>query len=157
MPVTIASWQPRNPLGQSSGRYHRAARPIFSRRQDHEPAGTLLEGTIRRNIRGFVSFVGGTPPFSWTRNAFDVSGGAPRGAVTSPENFMISTRVVLTVGNQRSNPLARPIYGTWQLQPTPPLVRAGNAPGRPSVRERIVSLGSRVPPLNSYGPDSEQP
>lgn len=158
MPVTVAQWQDRNPLAQAPGFFRRAAaRPIYMRRQDVEPAGVLAPGTLRRYVRGLVNVSAGNPSFSWSRNDFDSTRGRVRGAVTAPENYLISTRHVLTVGNQLRGAHSRPFVAPWVNQPIPPLVHVGNAPGRPSVRERILSFGSRVIPLNGYGPDAEAP
>ena len=151
MPPTVASWQPRNPLGSTPDYYHRVSGPIFMRRQDVEREGILAPGTIRRVFwRALAGMVGAGPAFSWSRNSPDRCGPV-RGQTTTPELGIISTRHYLTAGNQRSNPFARQVAGTFQLQPVSPIVHAGNVQGRPSIREQILSLGSRIAPLNGGG------
>lgn len=155
MPATVADWQPRNPLRQAPDFYHRVERPMFSQRFDVEPEGIIAPGTIRRWWHALAGYVGAGPAFSWTRNDVDRNAGAVLGETTTPEQYMISTRYVLTYGNQRSNPMLRPAVPNRQLQPISPLVHAGNAPGRPSVRAEIPSFGSRIPSLN--GPEGLTP
>lgn len=149
MPPNVADWQPRNPLGETPNLYRRKPFTPYSRRQDVELEGILAPGTIRRAFwRALAGMTGAGPAFSWSRNSLD-RGGPVRGQTTTPEIGILSTRHFLTVGNQRSNPFARRAVGTFQLQPTSPIVHAGNVQGRPSIREQILSLGSRIPPLNA--------
>lgn len=149
MPATVASWQPRNPLGETPNRYRRLPFAPYVRRQDVEKEGVLAPGTIRLAFwRALAGMVGAGPAFSWSRNSAD-RGGPIRGATSTPELGILSTRHFLTAGNQRSNPFARPAVGVFQLQPTSPIVHAGNVQGRPSIREQILSLGSRITPLNA--------
>lgn len=149
MPPTVADWQPRNPLGESPDRYRRLRFTPYGRRQDVEKEGTLAPGTIRLAFwRGLAGYLGAGPAFSWSRNSSD-RGGPIRGETTTPQLGILSTRYFLTAGNQRSNPFARRAVGTFQLQPISPIVHVGNVQGRPSIREQILSLGSRIPPLNA--------
>lgn len=157
-PIVSSTLQSRNPLGEpvGVGAWRSRALPMFTMPAvDHEPQGILAPGTIRRYVRGLIGLSPGMPAFSWSRNNFDRVAGPIRGRMSAPENYLISTRYVLTYGNQRSNPFAKPTVPNRQLQPVSPLVYHGNAPGRPSVRERILSFGSRVVPLNAYGPDHD--
>lgn len=155
MPATVADWQSRNPLGQQPDEWRSRLLPMFTTPSfDFKPQGELAPGTLRRYVRGLIGLSAGMPAFSWSRNLFDRVAGGARGEQTAPENYYISTRYVLTYGNQRSNPLARQFVPNRQLQPVSPLVYHGNAPGRPSVRERIISFGSRVPALNAPAADS---
>jgi hypothetical protein len=147
MPVTLTSRESRNPLGQRSDRFVRGRLLLYTRRQDVAMPHQQEPGTIRRFFRGFAGYTGGPPPFSWTRNGF-----APEppvaSAVSTPEFFLISTTDVLTVGNQRSNPMLRPVVIPRIQHTASPLTWVGNRQGRPTVRQRIASLGSRVPPAN---------
>ncbi len=145
---------PRNPEHQSSNRFHRLSRVLLEQRLDIVPAGRAEPGTIRRLIRGLVGYTGAAEPFSWTRNGFSDSSREVCGPVSSPRRFLVSTVNTLTVGNQLSNPMVRPIVVRQRQAPAPPLVQAGNVQGRPTVRNRIRSFGSRVQPLNGPSVDS---
>lgn len=149
MPAIVAAEvQSRNPLGQTSSRFRDVFHPRYTRRQDVAIAHRQEPGTIRRWWRALAGYTGGPPPFSWTRNGFAPE---PRvgAAVTTPEFFALTTTNVLTVGNQLSNPMLRPIVKPRVQYPPAPLTWVGNRQGRPGVRQRIASLGSRVPPLNA--------
>jgi hypothetical protein len=144
---------PRNPLAQRSNRFHRNRLILMTRRQDVVQAGRANPGTIRRLWQNVIGYTGAAPAFSWTRNGFEPE--APvRGQVSSPLRYLISTVDTLTAGNQLSNPMMRPVVIRQPQAPPVPLTWAGNVQGRPTVRNRIRSLGSRVPPLNAPSPDA---
>ena len=147
MPSIVATGPARNPLGQRSDRFRDIHVPHYTRRQDVVIPHRQEPGTIRRFFRALTSYTGGPPPFSWTRNGFAPE--PPVAAdVSTPEFFLISTTDFLTVGNQRSNPKLRTVTPRRVQYPPPPLTWVGNVQGRPTVRQRIASLGSRVPPAN---------
>lgn len=119
----------------------------MTRRQDVITPTVAEPGTIRGFWRGLAGYVGATPAFSWTANGFAAN--APiRGPVTNSLRYLITTRNVLTAGNQRSNPIQRPPIVRQAQAPPVPLVYAGNIQGRPTIRARIISFGSRIPAVN---------
>lgn len=145
---------PRNPYGLAGfARFHRNRLLLYTRDQDRELRHTVLNpGTIRRWIMPALRYVGAQGPFSWTENSF--SPDAPRGpgGQTNPRRFLISTVDTLTAGNQLSNPMLRPAIPPTVAYPAPPLVLAGNVQGRPTLRQRVPSFGSRIPALNVQAP-----
>lgn len=146
MPAIVSSEvQSRNPLGQRADRFRRGRLLLFTRRQDVAPAGTAEPGTIRRWVRGLAAYTGGPAVLSWTKNAMDVEG-RPAGPVSTPERFLISSTNVLRAGNQLSNPMLREVVPSRIRQAIPSASTMQQ--GRPSVRYRIRSLGSRVAPVN---------
>lgn len=158
----------RNPLAQRPGRFHRL-RPlggdvvsvdtagetptrfhehaaVFIRRPGRSPGlmetdletGTLAAGTVRRLWQPIISPVPAPPPFEVsaqpttitrttrysTRNFYQPSG-------SSDSRFLgLHTVIKQAV---RSKPVSRGSGGTL---------------GRPTLRNRMSSFGSRVPPLN---------
>lgn len=149
---------PRNPLGQTPDRFHSRTWLLLSRRQDHVGrTTTLVPGvTVRVLWRNLVNYLnsGGSADFNWTLNTWENSPDVPRGPVTTSLRYLISTLWTVTAGNQRSMPIVRPPIVRQRQSPAPPLVYAGNLQGRPVLRNRMVSFGSRVPPVNGVSPDS---
>jgi hypothetical protein len=142
---------PRNPYGvEGFARFHRNRLLLFTRDQDRVLRVTVANpGTIRRFLMPALRYVGAMGPFSWTENSF--SPDAPRGpgGQTNPLRYLISTTDTLTAGNLLSNPMMRPAVPPSVAYPAPPLVLAGNVQGRPTLRQRVPSFGSRIPALNT--------
>lgn len=150
----------RNPLGQVPGtRFHRNRLILMERRQDRITPTRAQPGTIRRWYRSLIGYTSarGSADFSWTRDGFDVAPAGAQGPVSSPLRYLITTRDTLTAGNQLSQPIARVAHKPSILAPRPPLVWVGNVQGRPTVRNRIVSFGSRIPALNPASADATLP
>lgn len=148
MPAIVSDQvQSRNPLGQRTDRFRRGRLLLYTRRQDVTPARTAEPGVIRRWVHGLAGYTGGPPPLSWTRNAFAVDHAAA-GPVSTPERFLISQDPAPFAGNQRSNPMLRPIVASTIRYPPPSLTWVGNQQNRPTVRQRIRTLGARVAPAN---------
>lgn len=145
---------PRNPYGIAGFvRFHRNRLLLYTRMQDRVLRETVANpGTIRRFVMPALRYVGAQGPFSWTENAF--SPDAPRGpgGQSNPLRYLISTTDTTTAGNLRSNPMRRPAVPPSVASPSPPLVLAGNVQGRPTLRQRVPSFGSRIPALNTQVP-----
>lgn len=134
-------------------RFHRNRLLLFTREQSRELRQTVAEpGTIRRFEQVHAGYIGAAPAFSFTANGFDhdstLKAGEP---LTNTRRFLISTRNVLTAGNQLSQPMRRPAVPPRVLHTPPALVMAGNVGYRPTIRSRVPSFGSRVPALNGPG------
>lgn len=146
-----------NPLGQSPGTFfHRVGVLLRGRRQDARLWGTLADGTIREFVMPIVNAISGGSAFNWTRNANDDAPDGVNGVDTNPVRYRVST-AFLGQGNQLSNPRARSFvqYPSRPHAPNPVFLRAGQQQGKPTIRNRITSFGSRVPPINQPLP-SEQ-
>lgn len=140
---------PRNPEHVTSfTRFHRLPFVPMSRLQSDVIRHTVQEpGSIRRFWRGVVRSHGGPSPFSWTRNGFDGEP-ASQGFVSNRISHIITTRNTLHVGNDLSRPMARPVLVKSTASAAPREITNGNVQGRPVLRARIPSFGSRVPALN---------
>lgn len=103
--------------------------------------------TVRRNVHTQVNSIAAPPPFGWVDNP---------PVVTSPLRYRATTRF-RRVGTDRSiNAAARPIVPR-KIQQSIITRQAGNAPSRPTVRNRLMSFGSRVPTLNAPSPNATGP
>lgn len=145
---------PRNPYGVPGfERFHRIYTPKFTRDQDRVLRVTVANpGTIRRFLMPALRYVGAMGPFNWTTNSFSPDARGGPGGQTNPLRYLISTTDTLTAGNLRSNPMMRPAIPPSVAYPAPPLVLAGNVQGRPTLRQRVPSFGSRIPALNTIIP-----
>lgn len=145
---------PRNPYGiEGFARFHRIFLPRFTRDQSRELRETVANpGTIRRFVMPALRYVGAQGPFSWTGNSFSPDAPKGPGGQSNPLRYLISTIDTLTAGNQLSNPMQRPAIPPTVAYPAPPLILAGNVQGRPTLRQRVPSFGSRIPSLNSILP-----
>jgi hypothetical protein len=148
-----------NPLAQVPGTFfHRFGILVRGRRQ--EIAQTIRTdggGTLRFWWRGLGNMITGGSAFSWSRNLNDDAPDGVNGVVSSPLRYRIATDYVTTAGNQRSNPEGRQQlrYPTMRHAPNPVFLRAGQQQGRPTIRNRITSFGSRVPPVNQPLPSEK--
>lgn len=145
---------PRNPYGLVGfARFHRNRLLLFTREQDRGGRlGVANPGTIRRFVMPALRYVGAQGPFSWTENSFSPDAPKGEGGSTNPLRYLISTTDTLTAGNQLSQPMLRPAIPPSVAAPSPPLVLAGNVQGRPTLRQRVPSFGSRIPTLNAPTP-----
>lgn len=117
----------------------------------------LGAGQIRRLWRAAANFTAGQAAFSWTENA-----PAPGRPIVAPSGFQITrslrylARSIYAAGgtdNTRYTGLHSRI--TPRVRSKPVSVPAGAVRSRPTVRNRLTSFGSRVPPLNPKLPAGE--
>ena len=149
--------QTGNPFGQVPFFFHRIALLLQGRRQDLERMRVERPGKVRRWFTVTTQPVPATPPFSWPRDSFDAqTGGLVPGC--QPIRYLISDNCQGDEGgNQLSNPGARAVTPFIRSAGNPPLIRAGQQQGRPTVRSRLTSFGSRVPPINQAYPSEQVP
>ena len=137
-------------------RFRRNRLLLYTREQSRELRRTeQTPGTVRRTWHNMAGYVGAQPPFSFTANGFDYDPRPVSENVSTPYRYLVTTRNILTAGNQLSQPMMRPAIPPVVTHSPPALVMAGNVGYRPTVRSRIPSFGSRVPALNSAFPGSE--
>ena len=145
---------PRNPDGlRVYTRFHAVPITPMSRLQEDVFRPTdQRPGTIRRFWRGKVMYVGGAngQELNWTTNTLSQE---PRmgsgGVVSNPLRFLKSTSNTIYGGNQLSRPMQRPTVEKSVASAAPRLITSGNVQGRPVLRTRVPSFGSRVPALNA--------
>ncbi len=142
---------PRNPYGVVGfARFHRNRLLLFTRSQDRVVRITFQNpGTIRRFVMPALRYMGAQGPFSWTGNSFSPDAAHQGAPLSNPKRYLISSTDTTTAGNQLSNPMLRPAVPPSVAAPSPPLVLGGNVQGRPTLRQRTPSFGSRIPSLNS--------
>lgn len=102
-------------------------------------------GTIRKLWRSTVGSTTFPAPFGWADN--------PR-TITRSLRYKASS-LFMRAGNSHTDwgeprPIIRPRVRS-------PLItrQAGNKPGMPTVRNRLASFGSRIPPLNAPSSNAE--
>lgn len=108
--------------------------------------GQTAPGTQRRNWHSSIGSSAGPAPFSWVDNPPEI---------TRPLRYK-ATSSFRGAGNSATMTTAgpRPVR-TRQARMSPITRQAGNAPARPSVRNRLTSFGSRVPPVNQPSPNAQ--
>lgn len=102
-------------------------------------------GTIRRNVRPAISAIPAPPPFSWADN--------PR-IFTRPLRYKASTTYRAAGTDRTQTGAPRPVFKA-KARTAIVTRQAGNKPAGPTVRNRLASFGSRVPPLNAPSPNAE--
>ena len=154
----------RNPDSESPIKFNLWLRPGPVRQVGRTP-GTMIAtlrgcilgaGQIRRMWRQSINYIPAQPPYSWTGN-----GPGPDRPGMTPPPFMVTralrymTRSVYMgagIDNSRFAGLhtAFPPRGQRSLESRGFRVTAaaGSVRGRPTVRNRLTSFGSRVPPIN---------
>lgn len=151
MPV---AGQPRNPFGQTPDRFEleRPRHPVIAGRtagtMRRELRGMILAaGQIRHNWRQAIAYMAGPPEYSWTA-------GGPLSNVSAARGFQLTralrylTRTLYMgagIDNTRNAGLHSTI--TPQVRSKPVTVNAGQQRGKPTIRNRLTSFGSRVTPL----------
>ena len=147
--------QPRNPLGQTPTRFH-TRRRVFVERPGASPGlmdvddtrvDTAAPGTIRRLWEQAVNMIPAPPPFPVSA--------APT-TITRALRYRASS-LYQRAGNSntregRTRPIRPPRH-----HGRPVTIAAGNQQGRPTIRNRMTSFGSRVPPVNPPSPAAEPP
>lgn len=139
--------RPRNPHGDTTFNRFRENRQVFVARPGASPGlmdvddtrvDSAAAGTIRRLWVQAVNMVPAPPPFPVAQ--------APLG-ITRALRYRAST---LFRGSGSSNTRfgARRPFVPARHNSRPVTIAAGNQQGRPTVRNRMTSFGSRVPPAN---------
>ncbi len=154
MPVT-KPWRERNPLEQTPTRFRERPRVHVAipgespGTREHDPKGTATDtgvGTIRRLWRQVLSGQPGPPPVPVSQlPAIFTRALRYKASSTYKEAGTLNTR--LTMLHTVVRMVAR--------QPRPVLT-AGTRRGRPTIRNRMSSFGSRVEPLNRRAPGAQQ-
>lgn len=118
----------------------------------------LAAGTVRRFWRQIADMIPAQEPYSWTRSA-----PSPGRQVRSPGGLAITTalrymtRNVYAAGgndNTRLSALHTKVHPRVHSKAV--TVNAGQQRNRPTVRNRLTSFGSRVPPLNAKVPAAHE-
>jgi hypothetical protein len=147
------SGRPRNPLGQGGSRFH-GRRRVFVERPGASPGlmdiddtrvDTAAAGTIRRLWLQAVNMVPAPPPFPVAQ--------APLG-ITRALRYRASS-LFQRAGNDNTRFGAARPYVPARHHQRPVTIAAGNQQGRPTVRNRMTSFGSRVAPVNPPSPAAE--
>ena len=153
-----------NPGHEQSDRFNRWDRPAPVAQAGRTPAtmvvstrrNVLAPGTVRRLWRPVADMIAAQAPYSWTESA--PAPGRPvvasRGlGITSSLRYMArSLYVAAGTDASRSTGLHTKIHPRVQSKPVS--INAGQVRSRPTVRNRLTSFGSRVPPLNAKVPAS---
>jgi hypothetical protein len=143
-----------NPLAQIPGTFfHRRAVLLRGRRQDLDTLETQQAGVLRRLWAPIANMISAGEIFNWSRNLYDDAPDGVNGQTTTSVRYLISTRNI-GAGNGLVNPQARQVFPYENIRhaPDPLFIRAGQQQGRPTVRNRLSSFSSRVPPINPVLP-----
>lgn len=110
-------------------------------------------GQIRRMWKQSANSIAGQGAYSWSQNGTSGSAGPPVGITRALRYMTRSVYAEAGTDNTRfygqHTPIAHKVnYKTVTVQ-------AGNVRGRPTVRNRMTSFGSRVPTLNSVATAAE--
>jgi len=104
-------------------------------------------GQIRRLWQQTIDYIAAGPQLSWTENAARRRPTAVQGQVTRALRYKASSLFRGYGSNNTRFGAPRPIRPTQHRQAVP-TVGAGNLAARPTLRNRLSSFGSRVPPVN---------
>lgn len=117
----------------------------------------LAAGQIRRMFRQSIGLIPAQGAYSWTDNANDNGGGAPTD-ITRALRYKTDS---LYVGGGIDNTRYAALHTVVRKQNAYKTitVAGGSVRGRPTVRNRMTSFGSRVPTLNDAvaGAESQNP
>jgi hypothetical protein len=116
--------------------------------QDVEPAilGTVAFGTIRRLYRQVVNYLPAGPWLSWTENGVDRTRTDGVG-ITVALRYKVSS-TFRGAGSSNTRMGAARAFVTPRHVTARATLGVGNLQGRPVIRNRLQSFGSRVPPVN---------
>lgn len=124
---------------------------MFVERAGESPGLQMIEapeqtaaGTIRRLWRQRVHPIPAPPPYSWVDN--------PRIITTALRYRASSTFTAAGTDNTRYGAPRPPVRNRHRAQAV--TRQAGNKAARPTVRNRLLSFGLRVPPENPPSPDA---
>lgn len=146
-------------------RWHERAH-VFVRQPGYTPGlqdvgrqdATVAHGSIRRLWRQTITYIPGPPELNWSENRVitHATAGPAAAQITRALRYKVST-VFRGAGSTNTRFGApRPVIPPRHVQPRPTRT-AGNLQGRPVLRNRLSSLGSRVPPVNRPSRAAEQP
>lgn len=147
--------RPRNPHGHTTfDRWHENQQVFVSRPGaspglmdiDDTRVDVAAGGTIRRLWRQAVNFIPAPPPFPVSQ--------APL-AITRALRYRAST-TFQRAGNSNTRFGARRPFIVTRHNMRPVTIAAGNQQGRPTVRNRMTSFGSRVPTVNRASTAAEK-
>lgn len=156
----------RNPDAEQPDRINRWLRPGPVAQVGRTPntmftalrGNVLAAGTVRRLWRQVADMVPASASFSWTENA-----PAPGRGVRSPSGFRITTglrymtrSLYAAGGTDASRFTALHTKVQPKVHHKPVSVGSGQARSRPTVRNRLVSFGTRVPTLNQKVPAANE-
>ena len=144
-----------NPHGEVPDRFNHWNRPPLPVASQGQTPGLMFisrrgnilgAGQVRRMWRQAVNYIAAPPPFSWTANS----------PVTAPTQAVGVTRALrymtrsLYMGSGLDNTHFAGLHTRIanRSRQKPITLGAGQTRSRPTVRNRITSFGSRVPPLN---------
>lgn len=136
--------RPRNPLGQTPTRFHDLPQVYVERQgetpalQDIEVRETQAGGSIRRVWRQAINYIPPPPPVNWTLSP---------AIITRALRYRADTTHLMAGNSNTRFGAVRPITPT-KVRSRPVTIAAGNKQNQPTVRNRLSSFGSRVPPLN---------
>lgn len=148
----------RNPDGEQANKFNMWLRPGPVYWPGRTPGlmaitlrGCILgAGTVRRLYRQSIDLIGAQGPFSWTDNATDNmpnSGNSGGVDITRALRYKTSSLYVgAGIDNSRYGALHSVVRKQNMYKTV--TVAGGSVRGRPTVRNRLTSFGSRVPTLN---------
>ncbi len=151
----------RNPDGEVPNRFNNYKRPGPIWWPGRSPGlmtvslrGEILGyGQIRRMYRQAVNLIPAMAPFSWSQNGPGNTVPPPVGVTRALRYMTRSVYMGAGIDNSRFNPGHTQIVHRAHSMPV--TVGGGNSRGRPTVRNRMSSFGSRVPTLNQSVPAAE--
>lgn len=143
----------RNPLGQTPNRFNRFNHPLPIVSVGRSPGTqvvyvgghTQAVGTIRRWWRQMVNGAPQSAPYNQVTLSTD-TGNAEGVDLTRALRYKASTHFIGAGDDLKYNRMHTIVRGRSQAKS--PSVAAGSVRGQPTVRNRLVSFGSRVPTLN---------
>lgn len=146
-----------NPGNEEPTRFNMWGRPAPVAKMGETPAlmyidlrGNILGiGQIRRLWKQAIGYIPAQAPYSWTTNRNDASPGDARGfQITRNMRYMTRSLYMGSgIDNTRFAGLHTAIMP--RVRSMPVTLGSGLVRSRPTVRNRITSFGSRVPPINS--------
>lgn len=144
-----------NPDGATPTRFNRWHRPSPVADMGRSPGlmfvtvrGNVLgAGQIRRMWRQAVNYIPAPPPYSWTTSSGAPSDSGAMPPVTRALRYMTRS-VYMGAGIDNTRFAGYHTRIVPQVRSKPVTLGAGLVRSRPTVRNRLTSFGSRVPPLN---------
>lgn len=117
-------------------------------------ASVLGFGVVRTLWRQAINYIAAQGPYSWTSNGITKT--SPRGFQITRALRYMATSAYVSAGTDNTR-----IYGIHtninpKANQKTVTLGAGNVRNRPTIRNRMTSFGSRVPPINSVYPGAEQ-
>lgn len=146
-----------NPDGQVPTRINRWGRPAPVALMGRTPglSETQLQGhvlglgVVRRMYRQAINYIPASPAFSWSENGYPGLHGARGFQVTRALRYLTHTSVNATSGVDNTRFAGLHTSVRPKVRSKRVTVGAGQVRTRPTVRNRMTSFGSRVPPINN--------